>query len=179
MIGKILFLAVSGMLLAACQPKAAADLEESKASKQAEATGPGKAPPPPEAVQPEPMAGPAVQHRNTEVVDARIVEVTLSDHGNPESGFIGATKTRFRPSDTVYVLVETDGSANGYTLYAKWLDDKRNVLSEYGLTVSQPGRQRQVLSLSKPDGWNPGRHAVELVINDGKRRSVNFDVVSP
>lgn len=176
MIDKTLSLAMVVLLLAACQPKSGSDQGQGEASRPEAA--PAHVPAPPVgAMDAEPLLEPAVQRRNTMAVDTRILDVRLSDNGNPEEGLIGAAKTSFNPKDTVYVSVETDGSAKEYTLYAKWVEGAGEVLSEYGITVDQPGRQRRVLSLSKPDGWLPGRHSVELTINDGDTRKVDFDVV--
>lgn len=173
--GKIVLLAMAAVLAGACQRDAAPEPAADPAQAPAQTADPATQAPP-GAMQPELPAEPAAPQRNTAVVDARIENVVLSDQGDPDAGTIGAPKARFEPTDTVYAAVETDGTANEYTLYAKWTDANGEVLSDYGMTVDGVGKQRKVLSLSKPDGWAEGRYGIELVINDGNRRTVNFDV---
>ena len=177
MTGRIFFFAAAGLLMIACQQKTAPEIERASEAEAASAELPQGATSPAPAV--EPIKEPAVQRRNTESVDARIVKVTLSDRGDPERELIGASKAVFQPSDTVYASVETDGTSREYVIYARWFDTQGEVLSEYGIGIDQPGKQRRILSLSKPDGWSAGRHVLELVVNDGSKQSVDFEVVSP
>lgn len=113
--------------------------------------------------------------RNTAEVDAKLGNVILSDSGDAESSEIGAPTTSFEPSDTVYALVETDGTAP-YVLYAKWIDSSGTVLSDYGVQVTETGARKTVISLSKPDGWSPGQNRVELAINGQQGKIFPFEV---
>jgi hypothetical protein len=114
--------------------------------------------------------------RDATATDASIVQVRLSNQGNPERNLIGAETSKFLPTDTVYASVETSAKQGGYTLYAKWIANDGSVLSEYGTRVAEAGAQRTVVSLSKPDGWASGDYRIELAINSQRGREVGFKV---
>lgn len=114
--------------------------------------------------------------RDPSPTDASIVQVRLSNQGNPERSLIGAETKKFLPADTVYAAVETSAKQGGYTLYAKWIANDGSVLSEYGTRVAEAGAQRTVISLSKPDGWASGDYGIELAINSQRGRKVDFKV---
>jgi hypothetical protein len=114
--------------------------------------------------------------RDTTPVDARIAGVRLSNVGNTEAGMVGLAVDSFAPDDVVYVEVQTSGSSKAYTLYAKWMASDGNVLADYGVNVGQPGSQRTVISLSKPDGWPKGSNSVRLTINGQPERIETFEI---
>lgn len=168
--------AALAILLAACQPSKAPET-----AKPDEA----QAPKPDVAAPADPMAtrddGPvrpdlAMPQRDTTPVDAKVVNVRLSDEGNTETHTLGMPTTRFDPKDTVYAEVETSSTAKEYTIYAKWMTADGTVLADYGMRVDQPGTQRTVISLSKPDGWPQGKNSIEIAINGKTERTVTFEV---
>jgi hypothetical protein len=115
-------------------------------------------------------------HRETARVDATVTQVRLSDRGDTENRTLGAPRTAFGRHDTVFAEVQTSGGATDYSIYAKWMAPDGTVLSDYGVHVDRPGVQRTVISLSKPDGWMPGEHRIELAINGQKQQTVTFVV---
>ena len=118
----------------------------------------------------------ALPARDTTPVDTSITDVRLSDQGNAEDNRIGLPKNTFGPRDTVYAEVESQGTASSYTIYAKWIAADGTMLSDYGIKVNQAGTNRTVISLSKPDGWQPGENRIELAINGKTERTVTFVV---
>lgn len=130
----------------------------------------------PEAAEPPGQPDFALDARDTTAVNASITGVRLSSQGDAEEKIIGAETSRFLPTDTVYAQVETRGTGEAYTLYSKWISSDGTVLADYGTRVSDPGVQRTVVSLSKPDGWSSGRNRMELAINAQKSQVVFFEV---
>lgn len=119
----------------------------------------------------------AVQHqRETTAVDAKVTSVRLSDQGDTEANTLIGSASRFGPKDTVYAEVETNGTANGYNIYAKWMAPDGSVLSDYGMRVNEPGMKRTVISMSKPDGWEKGTHSIEIAINGETQQTITFSV---
>lgn len=103
--------------------------------------------------------------RDTAPVDTKVVAIKLSNVGDTEENTIGAPSTSFAPRDTVYAEIESQGTANEYTIYAKWVGADGAELADYGIKVNEGGLKRTVISLSKPDGWAPGENRIELAIN--------------
>lgn len=103
--------------------------------------------------------------RDATPVDTKVLAVKLSKQGDTEENTIGAPTTSFAPRDTVYVEIESQGTASEYTIYAKWIGADGEELADYGIKVNEGGTKRTVISLSKPDGWAPGENRIELAIN--------------
>lgn len=103
--------------------------------------------------------------RDTTPVDTKVVAVRLSNVGDTEENTIGAPSVSFAARDTVYAEIESQGTANEYTIYAKWIGADGAELADYGIKVNEGGLKRTVISLSKPDGWAPGENRIELAIN--------------
>jgi predicted small lipoprotein YifL len=114
--------------------------------------------------------------RDQAAVPAKITAIRLSESGDSEHGTIGLPKTVFSPTDTIFAEIATDGTAAGYTVYARWISDEGMVLSEYGVNVADPGKQTRVISLSKPDGWPKGIMKLEASINSQPIKTVEFKV---
>lgn len=161
----------------ACTPSSHEPAAEAQPVDDVPATGIAAqdAPPPTDRLD---MPGfPDARHeRDTTPVDATVVGVRLSNQGDTEEGTIGMETGSFGPADTVYAEVETSGTAGAYTLYAKWIAPDGTVLSDYGMSITEAGPTRTVISLSKPDGWEPGQGRIEVAINGKVERTVPFQV---
>lgn len=112
----------------------------------------------------------------TTPVDANIVNVQMAAQGT-ESALMGARTENFSVKDkAVFVSIQTNGTAAKYTLSARWLQPSGEVLTEYAQTLSKPGANETVFSLSRPDGWPPGEYKIELSINGKKLITKTFGV---
>lgn len=114
--------------------------------------------------------------RDTTPVDAKVVNVRLSNQGDTEMHTIGMPTEAFGPKDTVYAEIESTGSASGYTLYTTWVGTDGSVLSDYGMRVDEAGMKRTVVSLSKPDGWASGTYRIKIAINGEEQEAATFTV---
>ena len=114
--------------------------------------------------------------RDTTPVDTTIDAVRLSAEGDTEENTLGAPTSTFGPRDSVYAEIQSNGTANEYTIYAKWIGADGNVLADYGIRINEAGPKRTVISLSKPDGWAPGENRIELAINGRVLRTETFRV---
>lgn len=172
------------ILATACQPEQSPQQDASvQAEAPIEAEAPGTASGQPQMPDLRPggdtMGGrpdAGMPGRETTVVDAQVTAVGLSNRGDTENNTLGAPTARFKPTDTVYLQVDTTGTDAPYTLYAKWISADGTVLSDYGMVIGDAGRKQTVLSLSKPDGWQQGRSRVELAINSSSQKTVEFEV---
>ena len=83
---------------------------------------------------------------------ARVTEVTLGRAVGGDKAISDRTES-FRPSDTIYASVATDGSATTATLGAKWTFEDSQLVNESTRTIAPQGRERTEFHISKPDGW--------------------------
>lgn len=155
---------------ASAGPEAPAAAEQAPAHPAAGIAEPGRE------FGPDGMHLPDTPARDTSPVDARIVDVTLSNQGDTETNVIGPPTSLFGPQDTVYAEVHSQGSAQEYTIYAKWISADGSVLSDYGIRVNQAVDARTLISLSKPDGLESGENRIEIAINGQPARTVTYRV---
>lgn len=106
------------------------------------------------------------------------VRVTGIDIGRSLAADKGiADKTSaFRPSDTIYVSVETDGTSPQATLLTRWTYQDGQVVKELSETIAPTGRMRTEFHIVKPDGWPAGKYAVAVLLNGAAAGSKDFEV---
>ena len=96
---------------------------------------------------------------------------------------VGADKTigdktdSFRPADTFYVSVRTEGSGTSATLTARWTYQDGQVIDESRQTIA-PGGTAAVTEfhVSRPEGWPTGGYKVEVLLNGASAGSKDFRV---
>jgi hypothetical protein len=114
---------------------------------------PAKAPPAPQAAAPQPV----------------MFHVTRVDLGNA----IGADKkvaapaTTFKPGDTIYASILTEGAAPNATLAVRWTFGDGQVVNEASQNIAPTGPSATEFHIAKPDGWPAGKYKV-AVSADGK-----------
>jgi hypothetical protein len=78
---------------------------------------------------------------------------------------VGNHTTRFRPQDTMFVAILTDGAGSG-TFVARWTYAGR-LVSEDTRKVSYPDGAATEFHIQNSSGFPPGDYAVEILL-DGK-----------
>lgn len=106
------------------------------------------------------------------------VRVTGIDLGRSLAADKGiADKTsEFRPSDTIYLSVETDGTAPQATLLTRWTYQDGQVVKELSETIAPTGKARTEFHIAKPDGWPAGKYAVAVSLNGAAAGTKDFEV---
>ncbi len=105
----------------------------------------------------------------------RVTDVTLGRS-------IGGDKTvadetdNFRPNDTVYASVATEGSAQSATLRAKWTFEDGQVVDDSSRTIAPGSRERTEFHIAKPDGWPTGKYKVEVFLDNKSADTQSFEV---
>jgi hypothetical protein len=90
---------------------------------------------------------------------------------------IGEKTDSFRPADTFYVSVKTDGSGPNATLTARWTYQDGQVVDESGQNIAPTGGATVTeFHLSKPDGWPAGGYKVEVLLNGASAGTREFKV---
>lgn len=125
------------------------------ACKKAEAPAPEPTPAP-VAVQPTAVPAPAVT----------ITDLSLGTSVGADKKVQTSTDT-FKPKDTIFASVSTDGSAPSAVIAVKWTFGEGQVVKEDSRTIAPTGPAATEFSIQKPSGWPKGNYKVETTI-DGK-----------
>ena len=90
---------------------------------------------------------------------------------------IAETTDAFRPADTFYVSVETNGSGPTATLVARWTYQDGQVVDESRQNFAPTGNATVTeFHVSKPDGWPAGGYKVEVLLNGTAAGTRDFKV---
>jgi len=122
-----------------------------------------------------PAETPPMSTVDTTPVDTQVTAVKLSDKSDGKT-LTGLMTDRFKPADGVFIAIDTQGTADRYTLSSKWLAPNGETLTAYSQVVNLAGPAETIFSLSKPDGWSKGQYQVELSINGKPMRTVHFTI---
>jgi hypothetical protein len=90
---------------------------------------------------------------------------------------VTAPAATFKPSDTIYASVVSDGSAPSVVLSARWTYEGGQVVSESQQSIAPTGPATTEFHISKPDGWPKGKYQVAIAANGRDAGSKEFTVV--
>ena len=83
----------------------------------------------------------------------------------------------FKPSDTIYAVVTTDGASNGASLVARWTFQDGQLVEEQTQVVNSAGGNALTqFRLNKPSGWPVGKYKVSIMMNGNEVESEEFEV---
>ena len=92
------------------------------------------------------------------------VEVVYDAYPKPQLGIIARLDT-----DTFYVEVQTEGSADNVTLQARWTGPDGAVAGEASKTISPKGSTTTLLQAAPPKDkdarWPAGNYKLEILVN--------------
>jgi hypothetical protein len=106
--------------------------------------------------------------------------VTISDVSLGSS--LGADKKvakasdTFKPKDTIFAVVSTDGSAASSTIHVKWTYQDGQTVKEDSRTIAPTGPTTTEFSIQKPSGWPKGDYKVEATADGGPATTKSFKV---
>jgi hypothetical protein len=107
----------------------------------------------------------------------RVTEVELGNAIGPDRRVTAAATTEeFRPTDTIYVVVATEGAATGSTLTARWTYEDGQLVDESAQTISPTGPAVTEFHISKPDGFPTGSYKVEILLDGRSVETKEFEV---
>ena len=105
----------------------------------------------------------------------RVTDVTVGRAIGGDKAITDRTDT-FKPNDTIYVSVATDGAAPSATLRAKWSFEDGQLVNESTRTIVPVNKERTEFHIAKPDGWPAGKYKLEVFLNDQSAETKSFDV---
>ena len=111
----------------------------------------------------------------TSGTSVRVTDVSLGRAIGSDKAITDGTD-KFRPNDTIYASVATDGAASTATVRAKWTFEDGQTVDESTRTIAPGGRERTEFHIAKPNGWPAGKYKVEVFLNDQSAETKTFEV---
>jgi Large extracellular alpha-helical protein len=105
----------------------------------------------------------------------KVTDVTLGRAIGGDKAVTDPTDN-FRPNDTIYASVATDGSSASTTLRARWTYEGGQVVDESTRAIAQNNRERTEFHIAKPDGWPTGKYQVEVFLDGRSVETKKFEV---
>ena len=105
----------------------------------------------------------------------RVTDVTLGRAIGGDKAVTDATDD-FRPTDTIYASIATDGSAATTTLRALWTYEDGQVVDDSSRAIVPKNSERTEFHISKPDGWPTGDYQVEVFVDGRSVEKKTFEV---
>ena len=115
---------------------------------------------------PEPTAAPVPTAAPTPAPAVTITDVSLGTSVGPDKKVQTPTDT-FKPKDTIFAAVSTDGSAASSVIAVKWTFGEGQTVKEDSKTIAPTGPATTEFSIQKASGWPKGTYKVETTV-DGK-----------
>ena len=103
-----------------------------------------------------------------------VKDIDLGNSVNPDKTVADHTGD-FKPSETIYVSVETTGSGKG-TLKARWTYQEGQVVDETSQDLTTSGPANTEFHISKASGMPVGHYRVEISLNGAVAGSKEFEV---
>lgn len=82
----------------------------------------------------------------------------------------------FGPNDTIYVSIETAGTASSATLAARWTYEDGQEVDRSETSIAPTGPAHTEFHISKPDGWPEGEYQVEILLDGRSVETLDFEV---
>jgi hypothetical protein len=82
----------------------------------------------------------------------------------------------FKPNDTIYASILTEGAAPTATLKARWTYQDGQAVDESTQTIAPTGDARTEFHISKPNGWPTGKYKLEVLLNGSSAGTKDFEV---
>jgi hypothetical protein len=109
--------------------------------------------------------------------DLRVAEITIGRILAPDGTVTDESKTNlFWTTDTFYVSVRTEGSAQNVALQARWMGPDGKVAAESTKTISPSGPLVTAFEAPPKDGrWPAGDYKVEILVNGASQGSKDLN----
>jgi hypothetical protein len=105
----------------------------------------------------------------------KVTDVTLGRAIGADKAVTDSTDN-FRPNDTIYASVATEGSAASTSLRALWTYQDGQVVNDSSHTIAPNNRERTEFHIAKPDGLPTGDYQVEIFVDGRSVEKKKFEV---
>lgn len=89
---------------------------------------------------------------------------------------VKAPTTTFKPADTIYASIVSDGAAPSVKLAVRWSYEDGQTVNESSQTIAPSGPAATEFHIAKPDGWPAGKYKLEVAANDAPAGTREFTV---
>jgi hypothetical protein len=89
---------------------------------------------------------------------------------------VSAPTTTFKPGDTIYASIVTDGAAPSVALAARWTFEDGQLVDESSQSIAPTGPAVTEFHIAKADGWPAGKYKVEVSANGKPAGAREFTV---
>jgi len=105
--------------------------------------------------------------------------VTRIDLGNAigTDKKVTAPAVTFKPNDTIYASVLSEGTAPAVALAVRWTFEDGQLVNEATQKIAPTGPAVTEFHIVKPDGWPAGKYQVAVAANGQSAGTVQFTVV--
>jgi uncharacterized protein YfaS (alpha-2-macroglobulin family) len=108
-------------------------------------------------------------------VGVRVSQIDIGRSLNADKTIDDHTDS-FKPNDTIYASIVTEGTAATATLKARWTYQEGQVVNESTQTIAPTGDARTEFHISKPDGWPTGTYTLEVFLNGSSAGTRDVEV---
>jgi hypothetical protein len=89
---------------------------------------------------------------------------------------VNAPKIVFKPSETIYASVLSDGAAPAASVRVRWTSEDGHVVQESTQNIAPTGPAVTEFHASKPEGWPAGKYKLEVSANGQPAGTLQFSV---
>jgi hypothetical protein len=111
----------------------------------------------------------------TGTAPVRVSHIDLGREIAADKTISNRTET-FKPNDTIYASVATEGAAPSTAIKARWTYQDGQIVDESTQTIAPTGDARTEFHMSKPDGWPAGKYKLEVLVNGTTAGTKDFEV---
>ncbi|MGH7788648.1 MAG: hypothetical protein ACRERC_17385 [Candidatus Binatia bacterium] len=127
--------------------------------------------------EPKPAAAPPPPPAAAAPVAFKVTSIDLGSAIGPDKK-VSAPATAFKPGDTIFASVVTDGTAPSVILAVRWTYEDGQLVNESSQTIAPTGPAATEFHIAKPDGWPAGKYKVDLAANGVPAGSREFTVTN-
>jgi hypothetical protein len=122
-----------------------------------------------------PSPSPYALPPTTAAAPVKVTDVDLGRALDADKKISDKTDT-FKPADTIYVSVATEGSSPGAALVAHWTYKDGQLVKHEETRIAPTGKAVTEFHIVKPSGWPVGDYKVEVLLDGAPAGSKSFKV---
>jgi hypothetical protein len=107
----------------------------------------------------------------------RVTDVDVGAQLGPDKRIIeDDDDEEYAATDTIYVSIETEGSAESAMLGARWMFEDGQAVEEANQMITTTGPAVHEFHVFKPSGWPAGKYKVHIMLNGQEVDSEEFKI---